>query len=341
MENALMEESTMFQRWLVVGVMLVIAASPTLAKERRGKKEQNGQTKANASAPGEADAFVGTRAMVYKKVGDRDLKLHFCMPRGLKPTDKRPAIVFFFGGGWLGGSPGQFLPQCRYFASRGMVAAAADYRVYNRDKAMVADCTADAESAIRWVRTHAKELGVDPDRIVASGGSAGGHLAAATGTLKDFTGDKDDPISFRPNAMVLFNPAIDLTRDEPVSGEKAKKREGIMARLGAKPTDLSPMDHVKPGVPPTIIFHGKADTLIPFSTIEEFGKVMKAAGNRCEVVGFDGQKHGFFNPGKGNGNKCFVETLRLADRFLASLGYLKGEPTVDKMVVEKLGSRPY
>jgi acetyl esterase/lipase len=336
-----MEKGIMSQRLWIVGLSIAIAASCAIAKEGRGKRAKDCEVKAAATAPSKADDLEGIRSVVYKKVGDVELKLYICTPPGHKPTDKRPAIVFFFGGGWQVGSPGQFMPQCKYFASRGMFAAAADYRVFTRHKAMVADCTADAESAIRWVRVHAKELGVDPERIVASGGSAGGHLAAATGTVKDFTGDKDTSVSFRPNAMVLFNPVIDLTRDKPVSVERAEKRAGIVARLGAKPEELSPMDHVKAGVPATIVFHGKQDPSIPFAKIEEFGKVMKAAGNRCEVVGFEGQKHGFFNPGKGNGNKCFVETLQLADRFLASLGYLKGEPTADKIIAEKSGGRPY
>lgn len=331
----------MSKRYWIVGLSIAIAASCVWAKDGRGKRGKDREAKATTTAPSKADNLKGIRSLVYKKVGGVELKLYICTPPGHKPTDKRPAIVFFFGGGWLGGSPGQFMPQCKYFASRGMVAAAADYRVFTRHKAMVADCTADAESAIRWVRAHAKELGIDPERIVASGGSAGGHLAAATGTVKDFTGDKDTSVSFRPNAMVLFNPVIDLTPDESKSGKALDKHLNIMARLGAKPEELSPMDHVKAGVPPTIIFHGKQDPLIPFATIEVFGKAMKTAGNRCEVVGFEGQQHGFFNPGRSDDNKCFIETLRLADRFLVSLGYLKGKPTTEKVIAEKFGSRPH
>ncbi len=294
---------------------------------------------ATATAPAESDGLADARDEVYKKVDGVELKIHFFMPPDRKPTDKRPAIVFFFGGGWLSGSPGQFAPQCKYLASRGMVAATADYRVYNRHKAMIADCTADAQAAIRWIRAHARELGVDPDRIAAGGGSAGGHLAAATGMLKDFTGDKDTSVSFRPNALLLFNPAIDLTLDESGAGESATRHLGIMSRLGGKPEDLSPMDNVRPGAPPAIIFHGRQDKLIPFTKIEEFAKAMKAAGNRCEVVGFEGQGHGFFNP-RNDGGRYFVETMRLADRFLASLGYLRGEPAIGPDTAGKPVTRP-
>src|SRR5688572_13478925 len=106
---------------------------------------------------------------LFKQVDGVELNLYVFKPK-LNEGDRRPAIVFFFGGGWSGGSPEQFAPHCRYLASRGMVAIAADYRVAKRHSVKAVDCVRDAKSAIRWVRQHAKELGVDPDRIVAAGG---------------------------------------------------------------------------------------------------------------------------------------------------------------------------
>lgn len=331
----------MIRQLLIITMSVVFAARGVRAGQARSERAEarNTRATATASAPAEPDSFGGTRGLLYKKVGDVELKLHVCLPPDHTPTDRRPAIIFFFGGGWLHGSAGQFLPQCRYFASRGMVAAAADYRVYSRHGATIADCTADAQAAVRWMRAHARELGVDPDRIAAAGGSAGGHLAAATAMLRDFTGDKDTSVSFRPNAMILFNPAVDLTPDEAGSGESARRHAGILSRMGTRPEELSPMDHVRSGLPPAIIFHGREDPLIPFPKIEAFARAMTAVGNRCEVVGFDGQKHGFFNISRGN-VKYFVETLRLADRFLASLGYLKGEPTIDDNMAARLAGRP-
>lgn len=267
------------------------------------------------------DELAAARSETYKRVGDVDLKLHVFAPRGHKPGDKRAAIVFFFGGGWRSGSVGQFVPQSKRLAERGMVAMVADYRVFSRHQAKVADCTADAQDAIRWVRMHATELGVDPDRIAAGGGSAGGHLAAATATLDDFTADSAASVSFRPNALVLFNPAIDLTA--MLDGAQADKalRSDIRRRLGATASELSPADHVRPGLPPTIIFHGKQDTTVRYRMVEAFTEAMRAAGNRCELVGFEGQKHGFFNFGRGD-NRCYEETLSRTDRFLTDLGYL-------------------
>ena len=85
------------------------------------------------------------------------------------------------------------------------------------------------------------------------------------------------------------------------------------------------------GAPPIIIFHGKADITVPYATSEVFAAKMKAAGNRCELVGYEGEGHGFFNYGRGN-NRFFRETLIKTDEFLASLGYLTGPPQVEEFL---------
>src|SRR6478752_473806 len=121
-----------------------------------------------------ADEAAGKSRYVYKTIGDRKLTIDFDYPPGWKATDKRPAIVFFFGGGWTKGSPTQFKPQAEYFAKRGLVCGRADYRVRGKDGVTPDKCVEDALSAMRWVRGHAAQLGTDPDRIVAAGGSAGG-----------------------------------------------------------------------------------------------------------------------------------------------------------------------
>jgi acetyl esterase/lipase len=97
--------------------------------------------------------------------------------------------------------------------------------------------------------------------------------------------------------------------------------------LGVEPSELSPYHHVEAGDPPTVIFHGTADKTVPHATAAAFERAMQKAGNSCTLHSYEGEGHGFFNYGRGDGTS-FAEVLTTSDRFLAGLGYLKGEPTV-------------
>ena len=250
---------------------------------------------------------------VFKTVGKRELKIYLDYPGGWKASDRRGAIVFFFGGGWTGGSVKQFEAQAAYFASRGLVAARADYRVKSRDRVTPDKCVEDARSAVRWIRKNAGKLGVDPAKLVASGGSAGGHLAACTMIAKSADDPKDDfDISTIPAAMVLFNPVLNMT-DERVS-----------SRLGkAKPLadKISPIVHLDKKTPPALIMFGTNDGLKVHG--DEYWAKAKKLGVRADKYLAEGQSHGFFNRSPWR-----ERTLVAADKFLASLGLLKGEPTV-------------
>ncbi len=290
---------------IVMTTLLAVAVNTT-----NGQETATGR--GNRSYPPQ---MAGARVEVYKTVGDTKLNLYIFSPPAPKQA---PAIVFFFGGGWKSGSPQQFETQCRYLAERGMVAITADYRVESRHGVKPTQCVADARSAIRWVRSHADRLGVDSKRIAAGGGSAGGHLAASTAFLVDFDEPREDKaVSAVPDALVLFNPALVLAPIEgfDAAGFGTKVPE---ERLGTKPENLSPAHHITRNGPPTIIFHGREDTTVPFASAEAFAARMKTLGNRCELRGFDGQKHGFFN---GSGFR--EQTLAEADKFFISLGWLK------------------
>ncbi|NIP17072.1 MAG: alpha/beta hydrolase fold domain-containing protein [Xanthomonadales bacterium] len=261
-------------------------------------------------------------AEVYRATDEADLKAWVFSPPDHESGHARPAIVFFFGGGWNGGSPGQFEEQARYLANRGMVAILADYRVRSRNGTLANIAVQDAKAAIRWVRTNASRLGVDPDRIAAGGGSAGGHLAAATATLPGH----DDPVGAEdvspvPDALVLFNPVPITAAVSGHANPNPERFERLEARLGAEPESMSPYHHVRPGLPPTIIFHGTEDKTVPFQSAELFCEAMKSAGNRCELVAYDGQGHGFFNHGRGDGS-AYADTMRRTDAFLVSLRWL-------------------
>jgi acetyl esterase/lipase len=252
------------------------------------------------------------RKITYKEASGVELKLHLFAPEDWKPSDRRGAIVFFFGGGWIGGSPSQFYPHCRELADRGMVAMAADYRVRSRDQTTPFECVKDGKSAIRYVREHAGELGIDPDRLAAGGGSAGGHVAASTGTLPDFDEpEADREISSKPNAMVLFNPVVDTS-----------ERGYGYDRLRERFKEISPLHHIDESTPPTIIFHGTGDTIVPFSNVKNFCERMKVEGNFCELMAFEGRPHGFFNYGRGD-NSDYESSLARMIHFLDQLGYLE------------------
>jgi acetyl esterase len=304
----------------VAFLLLGVAAAPLAGQPNRRERPRRGY-------PPE---LPGAKVEVYKTVGDVKLNMYIFYPKEHKPGERRAAIVFFFGGGWQGGSPGQFQEQCKYLASRGMVAMAADYRVLSRHGTKAVKCVADAKSAVRWIRANADRLGIDPSRIAAGGGSAGGHIAACTGTVPDLDEPGEDTsISSVPNAMVLFNPALVLAPVDGASPFPGDRLKALQDRMGVDPVSVSPYHQVKKGDPPTIIFHGTADTTVPFRTAELFAEAMTRAGNRCKLVPFEGQQHGFFNYGRGDGT-AYVATVRAMDEFLTELGYLEGEPTIGK-----------
>lgn len=267
---------------------------------------------------------------VYRTVGDVELKAWIFTPPNHQPTDSRAAAVFFFGGGWNAGTPGQFYPHCVHLAKRGMVAITVDYRVKTRHQVLPQQCLADAKAALRWVRANAKRLGVNPKQVAAGGGSAGGHLAAATGTVKGF--EDGDFLDYRstPDAMLLFNPAVALAAIDGQENEfPAEKLADIDRRCDGLAKQISPFHHVAKGVAPTVIFHGTNDSAVPYWTVVEYQKLMKDNGNRCQLMTYQGQPHGFFNAGRGQGekraeaNRRYHQTIKQLDEFLVSLGYLK------------------
>jgi acetyl esterase/lipase len=303
---------------IVPSLALALAFSLTTTAQDKSKAKSAEKAKAKTAKAADAPLPEGVKEFTYKQAPQGELKLLVHYPPDWKATDKRPAIVFFFGGGWKNGTTAQFLNQATYLTTRGMVAVRADYRVSSRQQTTPESAVEDAKSAVRWVRAHAAELGADPQRIVASGGSAGGHLAACTAMTDAYESRSEDPkISSRPNAMVLFNPALDLAALE--LSEKWPEGKGDGKAIVPQ---IDPARFIKQGLVPTVIFFGTADRMLDHA--RAFADKSKTAGNRCEVFTAAEQPHGFFN------RPPWQEvTLRQTDVFLASLGYLKGEPTVN------------
>lgn len=268
----------------------------------------------------------GAEVEVYKKASGDDLRIYRLDPEGHDPkTDKRPAVVFFFGGSWNGGSVAQFEPHANYLAGRGIVAFLADYRVKSRQKTPPLACVEDGKSAIRWVRQNAERLGVDPDKIIAGGGSAGGHVAATTGICDGLEGPNEDlSISSKSEALLLFNPVYD-------NGPDGYGHDRITEWFPA----ISPAHNITKGDPPTIVFLGSEDKLIPVSTAKKFRDDQEALGIKSELHVYEGEPHGFFNLKLGQGKKeHFIDTILKTDAFLVDLGYLEDE--ADKALLESI-----
>ncbi len=267
---------------------------------------------------------------VYRTVGDVELRMFVFNPPGHMATDTRAAIVLFHGGGWVDGHARQLAPQAAYLASRGMVAMTAEYRVKNRHGTGPRACIHDALAAIRWVRTHTGRLGIDPHRVAAGGASAGGHVAACIGVIDglDEPGE-DSAISAKPDALLLFNPALVLDardNDDPLPTEYQARMAG---RLDAgERAALSPYHGLSKGDPPTIIFHGEADDIVPVETVRRYVRRATQEGLRCELVTYPGEGHGFFNHHRSVA--AFRRTMTAVDAFFVSLGYLTGLATIDQ-----------
>lgn len=264
-------------------------------------------------APATPAKIAGTTAVVYKTVGDTTLFLYIFNPKNHQPSDERPVAIFFFGGAWNGGTPTQFEHHCRYLSARGMVAIVADYRVKSRHGTTPKECVMDGKSAIRWIRSNAGKLGIDANRIAAGGGSAGGHIAAATGTVVGLEQPKENlRISSQPNALLLFNPVY----DNGPNGYGHSRVKDVYPQI-------SPIDNIKKDTPPTIVFLGTNDSLVPVETAKDYKRRMEIAGRRCDLHLYDGQPHGFFNYGN---QKYYLDTVEKMDKFLVSLKYIKANP---------------
>lgn len=262
-----------------------------------------------------AKTITPDEIVTFKETPQRDLKLHIFYPDGIKEGENRPVVISFFGGGWAVGSADQFYEQSEYYASIGMVAISAEYRLIKHDKTTPFECVMDGKSAVRWVRKNYKELGIDPDKIVTSGGSAGGHVASCTALIEGYEEENEDlTISSVPNAMILFNPVLNTTKE----GYGANKLVG-------RETEISPFHHIRPNLPPTLVMHGTRDTTVPYKNSFDFAENMVANDNDCVLISAFGENHGFFNGtffrencGTRNIDRCMYESTR----FLSRIGFL-------------------
>ena len=254
--------------------------------------------------------FIKPEKVLYKSTKQGDLNLYFYRPLDFNKSKTYNCIIFFHGGGWNSGDYKQFERQSMYFASRGMIAISAEYRIKNKHGTTPIQAMEDAKSAIRFLRLNAKSFFINPNRIAAAGGSAGGHLAAVTANIDLFDNVNEDlGISSKPNLLVLYNPVIDFG-----------SRKWLWID---NPSDASPVHNISKGSPPTIILTGTNDKIVPVETIMNYKKIMESVDSRCDVILYDGAEHAFFNRGED-----FIDTVLKSDIFLKSNWYLEGKPTI-------------
>ncbi len=248
--------------------------------------------------------------IIYKEIDTVKLIMDIYYPEKFDAGASYPALVFFFGGGWTGGDTKHFQNQARYFANRGMVVFAPEYRIRSKHHTTPFEALMDAKSAMRYIKQNAALFKIDTTMLVAGGGSAGGHLAAATAIIKAFNDPTDDlGIDPAPKALLLFNPVID---NGPGGYGYERVKEAYK--------DFSPLHNLDSLAPPTLFLLGTEDNLIPVETAKYYCTIMKRTGGQCKLVLYEGAGHGFFNPRNPD---YHTETMLEADRFLQSLGIIE------------------
>ncbi len=266
------------------------------------------QTKATGDV--EPDAYT------YKRVNGRELKAYVFEPAHSEYGKPRAAILVFHGGAWKHGSAQWTFGQARYFATLGIVGISVDYRLADGESITPFDSAEDAKAAVRWARSQAELLNIDPKRVGAYGESAGGLLAAATAITEE--SPTKEELNAVPNAFVLVSPALNVETSASFIALAGRRQDVRSIELG---------EHVRRGLPPTIILTGALDRAIPPETLVEFCEKMRQAKNRCELEIYPEVGHMLEPPdensaAKVNAAKTRYDAYLKADQFLASLGYI-------------------
>lgn len=240
------------------------------------------------------------RDIVYAKYGDREVKLDLYLPR--QPASaKIPCIVVIHGGGWRSGDKTRFAAQAAYLADQGFAAACIGYRLLPEVPfpAPIVDCKA----AVRWVRANAARYGIDPDRLGATGGSAGGHLTAmlaASHKVKELEGAGGNAgVSSRVQAAVAMATPAEMSR---FAG-----RSGVEATLVAL---ISPVTHVDRDTAPTLLLHSDTDRTVPYAQSELLLGKLKENGVPADLVKIPNAPHAFWN-----GEQWFNDVMARTAKF--------------------------
>jgi acetyl esterase/lipase len=242
--------------------------------------------------------IVVRKERIYRTVGEHRATLDvYFPPASAGPVAtrwRRTAVLAIHGGSWRGGSKRLFRsdPETSTIvrlARAGLVVIAVDYRLARPGSPSWPAALEDVREAVRWTRRNARDLGIDPDRIVALGQSAGAHLAALLGTLPD--PGATDGVSARVAAVINFYGPSDL---EALFHARHLAHDPMQIFLGDKPARAaSPIAHVTPNTVPMLLFHGTDDLWVPIDQSERLAAALKRSGVRNRLVRVEGARHGF------------------------------------------------
>jgi acetyl esterase/lipase len=235
------------------------------------------------------------RDVIFNDAGGRPLKLDIYTPES---GGNGTAVLLLHGGGWSRGSKDMLAPHATALADQGFVAIASAYRLTG--EARFPAQIHDTKRAIRWARSHAGDLGFDPDRLCLEGHSAGAHLALlAAGTPDDARLDPPEGsggVSAAVAAVAAIYPPVlfHLGETRPSGGLAARSLPG------ADDSDewaalASPIEHVTAALPPVMLLHGDADKVVPVSASRRYEERVRAAGGKVDLHIFAGLPHGFGN----------------------------------------------
>ena len=221
----------------------------------------------------------------YKRVDDFELEMHIFLPDTLIFKCNRPTIVYFHGGSWSEGKPDWFFDTGKEYAKQGWVATAVEYRIKGRQGTYPFEAVKDAKSAIRWLRENAKKYKIDPNKIVATGNSAGGHLALATNLVDNWNEKTDDiAISPVPDVVIVNSAVYDLTVNNTRWITEYDENKGLVK-------EISPNSLIKKTSTKFLLIHGEKDRRCLYSTADYFYKKMQSLGNSVELHKINDANH--------------------------------------------------
>lgn len=245
---------------------------------------------AEVTAPALPEGVHARLGLVYGEHGGARLKLDAYLPVSPAPAGGRPALVVLHGGGWRGGSRGEFGREMARFARHGLAVFAVDYTLSRPGRPSWPANRENTRAAVRWVRRHAAEFEVDPERIAALGASAGGHLAVLLGVDP---GDDEARVRavvslYAPTDLATLNDAC-LAPGGPVD----LLLGGSPSRYPERAAAASPLTYVNSETPPMLLVHGLEDAQVEPDQSRRFAAALGRAGVSRRLILIEGATHGF------------------------------------------------